>query len=316
MALANEYMLEELTAEEIYQKKLTAGTNITIDNQNVISATGGGSSVQYTSNYAQGDILGTLSIDGASSAVRTPNLVEGENITITRNQQAGTITISSSAGSGDLSAHELTEEAYNVLTPAEKTNGELYLTHPATVGSSEPNKIYYNDTLYGTEGGNDVVELTQAQWDALPSSKLTDGIIYVITDVAGSGSYNTLGVPMTHIDGSEQVVGTLFGETLYQKSYQTTVTVTSTARAWYTLVTSSQLRVINADKVLIDATHSFIELNDSIINLNYSSIVNAAGGIAGCSYASTEDEVQVCLYGFTADTYPATVTIQYTKSTS
>lgn len=154
MALANEYMLEELTAEEIYQKKLTAGTNITIDNQNVISATGGGSSVQYTSNYAQGDILGILNIDGASSAIRTPNLVEGENITITRNQQAGTVTISSSAGSGDLSAHELTEEAYNVLTPAEKTNGELYLTHPATVGSSEPNKIYYNDTLYGTEGGN------------------------------------------------------------------------------------------------------------------------------------------------------------------
>ena len=187
MALENEYMLEELTAEEIYQKKLTAGTNITIDNQNVISATGGGSSVQYTSNYAQGDILGTLSIDGASSAVRTPNLVEGENITITRNQQAGTITISSSAGSGDLSANELTEEAYNALTPAEKTNGDLYLTHPATVGSSEPNKIYYNDTLYGTEGGNDVVELTQAEWDALPSSKLTDGIIYVITDSGGGG---------------------------------------------------------------------------------------------------------------------------------
>ena len=187
MALENEYMLEELTAEEIYQKKLTAGTNITIDNQNVISATGGGSSVQYTSNYAQGDILGTLNIDGASSAVRTPNLVEGENITITRNQQAGTITISSSAGSGDLSANELTEEAYNALTPAEKTNGDLYLTHPATVGSSEPNKIYYNDTLYGTEGGNDVVELTQAEWDALPSSKLTDGIIYVITDSGGGG---------------------------------------------------------------------------------------------------------------------------------
>ena len=186
MALENEYMLEELTAEEIYQKKLTAGANITIDNQNVISSTGGGSSVQYTSNYAQGDILGTLNIDGASSAIRTPNLVEGENITITRNQQAGTVTISSSAGSGDLSAHELTEEAYNNLTPAEKTNGELYLTHPATVGSSDPNKIYYNDTLYGTEGGNDVVELTQAEWDALPSSKLTDGIIYVITD-GGSG---------------------------------------------------------------------------------------------------------------------------------
>ena len=192
MALENEYMLEELTAEEIYQKKLTAGANITINNQNVISATGGGSSVQYTSNYAQGDILGTLNIDGASSAIRTPNLVEGENITITRDQQTGAVTISSTGGSGDLSANELTEEAYNALTPAEKTNGDLYLTHPAALESSEPNKIYYNNTLYGTEGGNDVVELTQAEWDALPSSKLTDGIIYVITDSGGGGGASAI----------------------------------------------------------------------------------------------------------------------------
>lgn len=36
-------------------------------------------------------------------------------------------------------------------------------------------------------------------------------------DVAGSGAYNTLGVPNVHYDTSEQVIGTWMGETLYQK---------------------------------------------------------------------------------------------------
>ena len=38
------------------------------------------------------------------------------------------------------------------------------------------------------------------------------------TDVAGSGDYNTLGVPTEHYDASEQVVGTWFGKPLYQKT--------------------------------------------------------------------------------------------------
>ena len=188
MALENEYMLEELTAEEIYQKKLTAGTNITINPiTNTISATGGGSSVQYSSNYSAGDVLGNLTINGTPTPIRTPNLVAGTNIHITQNAQTGALTFSADGG-GDLAAHELTQEEYDVLTPAQKQNGELYLTHPASQSSNEPNKIYYNATLYGTEGGNDVVELTQAEWDALPSSKLTDGIIYVITDGGGGGA--------------------------------------------------------------------------------------------------------------------------------
>lgn len=38
------------------------------------------------------------------------------------------------------------------------------------------------------------------------------------TDVAGSGEYNTLGVPNIHYDGNEKVIGTWFGKTLYQKT--------------------------------------------------------------------------------------------------
>lgn len=49
------------------------------------------------------------------------------------------------------------------------------------------------------------------------------------TDVAGSGSYTTLGVPAHHYDGNEKVVGTWFGETLYEKTVTTGGSVPSGA---------------------------------------------------------------------------------------
>lgn len=44
------------------------------------------------------------------------------------------------------------------------------------------------------------------------------------TDVAGSGQYTTLGIPAHHYDGNEKIVGTWYGETLYEKTINTTVT--------------------------------------------------------------------------------------------
>ena len=38
------------------------------------------------------------------------------------------------------------------------------------------------------------------------------------TDTPGSGNYGALGVPMAHYDGNEKVIGTYFGETLYEIS--------------------------------------------------------------------------------------------------
>ena len=43
-----------------------------------------------------------------------------------------------------------------------------------------------------------------------------------ISDVAGSGTWNTDGVPTVHYSTAEQVIGTYFGKTLYQKSYSLT----------------------------------------------------------------------------------------------
>lgn len=51
------------------------------------------------------------------------------------------------------------------------------------------------------------------------------------TDVPGSGSWGTDGVPMVHYDGTEKVIGTWFGETLYEKSFEFTNTIVNTGVA-------------------------------------------------------------------------------------
>ena len=101
MATEKELMLKQADAETIYQKKLTAGTNITIDPvTNVISSAGGGSTVQYTDNTPNGESVGILAINGQSHPVRIPKLAEGSGITISKNITNNVYTISLSGGGG------------------------------------------------------------------------------------------------------------------------------------------------------------------------------------------------------------------------
>ena len=53
------------------------------------------------------------------------------------------------------------------------------------------------------------------------------------TDVAGSGDYNTYGVPTVHCDNTEKVVGTWLGETLYERSFVHTGNIAN--GAWVTI---------------------------------------------------------------------------------
>ena len=102
MPTEKELMLKQADAETTYQKKLTAGTNITIDPvTNVISsAGGGGSTVQYTDNTPNGESVGVLAINGQSHPIRIPRLAEGSGITITKNITTNVYTISLSGGGG------------------------------------------------------------------------------------------------------------------------------------------------------------------------------------------------------------------------
>lgn len=101
MATEKELMLKQADAETTYQKKLTAGTNITIDPvTNIISSAGGGSTVQYTDNTPNGESVGILAINGQSHPVRIPRLAEGTGITINKDITTNVYTISLSGGGG------------------------------------------------------------------------------------------------------------------------------------------------------------------------------------------------------------------------
>lgn len=76
-----------------------------------------------------------------------------------------------------------------------------------------------SDTLYiDSRGLIYWINRPSGWWSALSNANIT--VWYTkTTDVAGSGSYNTLGVPNVHYDGNEKVIGTWFGETLYERTY-------------------------------------------------------------------------------------------------
>lgn len=70
-----------------------------------------------------------------------------------------------------------------------------------------------NGKAYG--GGIDVIEVTQAQYNALPESKLSDDILYVISDsVNGSDGYP----PLIYSDEEREVGVWRDGKPLYQKT--------------------------------------------------------------------------------------------------
>lgn len=70
------------------------------------------------------------------------------------------------------------------------------------------------------------------------------------TDVAGSGDYNTLGVPTVHYSTSEQVIGTwIDNKPLYKKTYQFNTTVWLNANGWTNGINVDTTNV----KVLVDA---------------------------------------------------------------
>lgn len=122
MPQPNEFMLKKEEAEDKYQRKLTAGTNITIDPvTNTISAAGGGSTVTYAAEYSVGDLLGTLNINGTANHINMPSILPGSNISITRDAQTGAIIIAST-GSGGGTITDVRQENVSVVD-----NGVAYV---------------------------------------------------------------------------------------------------------------------------------------------------------------------------------------------
>jgi len=136
------------------------------------------------------------------------------------------------------------------------------------------------------------------------------------TDEEGSGGYQAYGMSPVIYSTKEREIGVwIDNKPLYQKTFEKSISVTSTSRTWYTVITSSELRAIDADKIFIETSDSYIEDSDGLYEVNYSSIVGNAGGLMGGVYDKTTDVIQLCIAGVSAGTKTAKITIKYTKTT-
>lgn len=129
------------------------------------------------------------------------------------------------------------------------------------------------------------------------------------TDTAGSGDWTPSGVPAVHYDGNEKVIGTWFGETLYEKTFHLSNKSISVGKN--IIVSTSDLSSLTIDKV--------IGTVDGCITLSGGTyIINVPYGIGATSYVTADydsaEGIRVWRGGsaFTAnDIY---LTIQYTKT--
>lgn len=112
------------------------------------------------------------------------------------------------SGSGTFDIYTLDSDIENVVNHISFMNNGVYTRFVpyVDVGNYDMN-IYFNLPTIKLVVDND-------NWNGYT---LYITIQYTkTTDVAGSGKYNTLGVPNVHYTTEEQVIGTWMGETLYQ----------------------------------------------------------------------------------------------------
>lgn len=180
MPTEKEYMLEEATAAATYQPKLTAGRNINISEDNVISSPDPpppGSTVTVTPNQMSGNLIATVTVDSNSYNLYSPipQVMTGATSGV-RGEQ------------GLVPAPAIGYQDYVLYGDGTWKDPEIpnIIANPAVSATTDLTKIYIDGTVYEVSGGSsgsEVVECTQDEYDALPSSKLTDNKIYCISGI-------------------------------------------------------------------------------------------------------------------------------------
>lgn len=151
-------------------------------------------------------------------------------------------------------------------------------------------------------------EVTQAEYDALPATKLTDGIAYFIKDAGGGGG----GSSSHNYSTTEQVIGTwIDGKPLYEKTYVINALPSSAGYQDHSLGLSD-----------IDVRHSFGDLK-------WASGTTRPFGVIGMdrnsptswymqnqiTYTIENNSFIRIIVGTDRSAISATITIQYTKTT-
>lgn len=91
-----------------------------------------------------------------------------------------------------------------------------------------PNTLYYR---YSVNEATHKIDVRVWNSNTVPISGAVTIYYTKTTDTAGSGDWNTDGVPTVHYSTNEQVIGTYLGKPLYQKTWDN-LTVAITANVW------------------------------------------------------------------------------------
>ena len=148
------------------------------------------------------------------------------------------------------------------------------------------------------------------------------------TDTPGSGSWGTDGVPMVHYDGNEKIIGTWFGETLYEKTYNFSISdLHNGDTSSNSIYGQLYLDQINYDMITIK--DGFVNIKNPVVNtslittpINYpdGSTYVRANIQHGSSYNNDYPYIYLHLtysassYYNNASSVKIVITVQYTKS--
>lgn len=124
----------------------------------------------------------------------------------------------------------LYQKSYLLNTPIEITNNgasiSSYIDNYQDIECFVRGQASYTENSYGKQGADIWVGYDSSTLKAYCSEGCVANVITLLytktADVAGSGSYGSLGIPMEHYDDTERVVGTYFGDTLYKKTIRQT----------------------------------------------------------------------------------------------
>ena len=173
MPTEKEYMLEEATAAATYQPKLTAGRNINISEDNVISSPDpppSGSTVTVTPNQMSGNLIATVTVDSNSYNLYSPipPVMTGA-------------TSGASGAQGLVPAPSIGYQDYILYGDGTWKDPEIpnIIANPAVSATTDLTKIYIDGTVYGVSGGGgssnfEAVEISKTSYDLLPTSEKTD----------------------------------------------------------------------------------------------------------------------------------------------
>lgn len=204
-------------------------------------------------------------------------------------------------------------------TWVEQTGGTDVEANPSSAATDTLNKIGIDGTVYGISGGggsgnvDDVYvngesvldanhiaqiksykEVTQSQYDALPSSKTSDGILYAITDAGGGGG------------GSSSIVA------LTQTEYDNLPSSKYTDNVLYLIKHGEE----NVNIDIFNNASAITLLNINGINLVNSSInANYVGNLEAYEASAGYEGFNIALYNLTVgDSYTLNFDFQFTSA--